>query len=193
MLTAHRVARLITACCFLAVPSLLAAAETPASTPSPAPTVWSGDKPPFGFTGGADSVDALLDQFVAALTAGDLAALEPLRVTQEEYGSIIVPGMVEKGQQPRATFEKTNQVFFGMLDSRSRYAAEAFINRLKGKKIVRREVTFTKPTQEWAWYTSRGYLHLMLFDDQGESYEMNGGWIAEVDGRFKFIGFNGKS
>jgi len=189
--TPHRVACLITACCLLALPSL-SAAEAPAATPSPVPTVWSGGKPPFGFTGGADSTDALIDQFLAALTAGDLAALKPLRVTQEEYGSIIVPGMVEKGKEPRTTFEKANQVFFGMLDSRSRYAAQALIDRFKGKKIVRREVSFTKPPQEWAWYNARGDLHMILFDDQGQSYEMKSGWIAEVDGRFKFIGFNWK-
>src|SRR5512143_2282240 len=43
---------LITACCLLALPSLLAAAEAPTTTPStvPVPTVWSGDKPPFGLT-----------------------------------------------------------------------------------------------------------------------------------------------
>ena len=190
MLTAYRLGRVFTVCWMLAAPSLLLAAE--AATPSPAPTVWSGDKPPFGLTGGAESQEALLDQFLAGLTSGDLAALNRLRVTAEEYGSIIVPGMVTKGQQPRTTFEKANAVFFGMLDSRSRYAAQALIDRFKGKKIVRREVSFTHPTQEWAWYTARGDLFLVLFDDQGERYEMKSGWIAEVDGRFKFIGFNWK-
>ena len=188
MLTAHRVGRFVLVCCLLTMPSSLLAAEAP--TPSPAPTVWSGEKPPVGLTGGADSLDALLDQFLASITAGDLDALNRLRVTPAEYGSIIVPGMVAKGQQPRTTFEKVNAVFFGMLDSRSRYSAQALIEHFKGKKIVRREVTFTKPIQEWAWYTARGELRLTLFDDQGERYEMKSGWIAEVDGRFKFIGFN---
>ena len=51
-------------------------------------------------------------------------------------------------------------------------------------------MTFTKPTQEWLWYTAHGELRLVLFDDAGERYEMKSGWIAEVDGRYKFIGFN---
>ncbi|HSP97939.1 MAG TPA: hypothetical protein VL049_11925 [Candidatus Dormibacteraeota bacterium] len=190
-----RVRCLITACCLLALPSLLAAAEAPTTTPSPVPvpTVWSGDKPPFGLTGGADSIDALIDQYIAAITAGDLAALEPLRVTLEEYGSIIVPGMVEKGKQPRTTFEKVNAVFYGMLDSRSRYSVQSLIDRFKGKKIVRHELTFSKPTQEWAWYTAHGEVRLVLFDDRGTRYEMKSGWIAEVNGRFKFIGFDWKN
>src|SRR5436190_24203970 len=85
VLIPHRVVSVITACCLLALPSLLAGAEAPA--PAPVPTVWSGDKPPFGFSGGADTMDALIDRFLAAVTAGDLEALNPLRVTQNEYGS----------------------------------------------------------------------------------------------------------
>lgn len=197
MLTPSRVAYLIVAC-VLASPSLLGATPTPvakpATTPAPTqaalPTVWSGDTPPFGFTGGAESVDALLDQFLAAVTAGDLAALERLRVTKEEYGSIIVPGEAPKGQPPRTTYQKANDVFFGMLDSRSRYAAQAIVDAFKGKKIARRELTYSKGTREWLWYTGRGEVRLVLFDDQGERYELKTGWIAEVDGRFKFIGFN---
>jgi hypothetical protein len=189
-----RIRCLITACCLLAVPSLLVAAEAPTTTPSPlpVPTVWSGDKPPFGLNGGADSADALIDEYLAAITAGDLEALKPLRVTSEEYGSIIVPGMVEKGTSPRTTFEKVNAVFFGMLDSRSRYCAQALIDKYKGKKFVRREIKFSKPTQEWAWYTARGEVRLVAYDEQGEDYEIKSGWIAEVDGRYKFIGFDWK-
>ncbi|MBX3028483.1 hypothetical protein KF840_26615 [bacterium] len=186
----HRIVRAVAACCLLAAPSLLHAAEVPTPSPAPVPTVWSGERPPFGFTGGAESTEALLDQFLAAITAGDLEALHRLRVTKEEYGAIIVPGMTPKGQPPRTTFEKVNTVFFGMLDSRSRYAAKALVDRFQGKRIVSRQVTFSKPTQEWAWYTARGELRLVVVDDQGESYELKSGWIADVDGRYKFIAFN---
>ncbi|MFN8642885.1 MAG: hypothetical protein U0802_14995 [Candidatus Binatia bacterium] len=182
--------RLLLAASCLMVAAPAGAAPAPTDTPAPMPTVWSGAKPPFGLSGGADSQEALLDQFVAGLTAGDMDALNRLRVTQQEYGSIIVPGMVAKGTPPRTTFEKVNIVFFGMLDSRSRYALQALVERFKGKKIVRREVRFTEPTQEWAWYTARGDTALVLVDDQGERYEMKTGWIAEVDGHFKFVGFN---
>lgn len=166
------------------------AAPVPTDTPAPVPTVWSGEKPPFGFTGGAASEAALVDQFLAGMLAGDLDALNRLRVTKEEYGSIIVPGMVEKGKPPRTTFEKVNAVFYGMMDSRSRYALQALVDRFKGKKIVRHEVSFTEPPQEWAWYSAKGDTFIVLFDEAGERYEMKTGWIAEVDGRFKFIGFN---
>ena len=197
MLIPYRLAMLIVTSCLLAAPPIASAAPAPTttpaaatSTPAPVATVWSGEKPPFGFSGGAESQDALIDQFLAALTAGDTDVLNRLRVTKEEYGSIIVPGMVEKGKPPRTTFEKVNSVFFGMMDSRSRYAAQALIERFKGKKIVRHEVSFSEPPQVWAWYSAQGELRLVLIDDQGERSEMKSGWIAEVDGRYKFIGFN---
>lgn len=199
MFIAHRLRMLTVITCLLAPAALARAAAAPTatpraalvtSTPAPVATVWRGDKPPFGFTEGAESPDALLDRFVAALTAGDLEALHRLRVTKDEYGSIIVPGMVEKGKPPRTTFEKVNDVFFGMLDARSRYVAQSLVQRFKGKKIVRREVRFTDPPQAWAWYSATGDTVLVLVDDQGERLEMKTGWIAEVDGRFKFIGFN---
>lgn len=175
--------------CALLASGAVAVAE-PTTTPSPVPTVWSGEKPPAGLSGGAASIDALLDQFLAAVTAGDLEALNRLRVTDQEYGSIIVPGMVAKGEPPRATFEKVNSVFFGMLNTRSHYAAQALIDRFKGKTLTRRELSFTKGVQDWAWYTARGDTFLVVTDEQGERYEFKTGWIAEVDGRFKFIGFN---
>jgi hypothetical protein len=100
VLIPHRVACLVIAC-FVVAPAILVAAEPPTNTPASVPTVWSGERPPFGFTGGADSQDALLDQFLAAITSGDLAKLNGLRVTSDEYGSIIVPGMSPKGQPPR--------------------------------------------------------------------------------------------
>ena len=186
-----RIARRIFVIVWLVVaPAFLVAAEPPTGTPHPRPCLHVERRSRRSASPAAPSRRALLDQFLAAITAGDLAKLNSLRVTSDEYGSIIVPGMSPKGQPPRTTFAKVNAVFFGMLDSRSRYAAQALIDRFKDKKIVRREVTFTKPTQEWLWYTARGELRLELFDDQGERYEMKSGWIAEVDGRFKFIGFN---
>jgi len=187
--------RLTLLCILAASPAQVGAAASPTrpaptQTPEALATVWSGERPPFGFTGGADSVQALLDAFLAALTTGDLEALHCLRVTKEEYGGIIVPGEAPKGQPPRTTYQKVNEVFFGMLDSRSRYAARALVDRFKGRRIVRRELTYTKGTREWLWYTGRGEVRLVLFDETGERHELRTGWIAEVDGRCKFVGFN---
>ena len=165
--------------------------RTPAATPPPAvPTIWTGDKPPIGLSGGAGSVDALLDLFLAAVKAGDLKTLYGLRLTKEEYTSIVVPGEVPKGQPPRQTFEKVNDVFFGMLDTRSQYAAQAIVGAFKDKEFVTREVRMTEPRREFAWYTAIGEVRIILTQADGQQSELRTGWIAEVDGQYKFIGFN---
>jgi hypothetical protein len=170
------------------------AARTPAAPPTPTapvvPTIYSGTEPPIGLTGGAGSLDELVERMLAAVTAGDLPALHRLRLTKEEYCNIIVPGEVPKGQLPRQTFEKVNDVFFGMLDTRSRYAAEAIVQSFKGKKFVDRRITLTKPTREFAWYTAHGEVRVSLREESGAEGTLRTGWVAEVDGRYKFIGFN---
>lgn len=166
------------------------AAAAPAPPPPPAPTIPSGDKPPIGLRGGYGSIEALVDAFLDAVQAGDTGAMHRLRLTKEEYANIIVPGEVPKGQPPRATFEKVNDVFFGMMDSRSRYTADAIVARFKGKSFTARRIEFTKGTREWAWYTGHGELRIVLTDAEGREETLRTGWIAEVDGQFKFIGLN---
>lgn len=165
--------------------------RTPAPTPPPAvPTIYSGERPPIGLRGGATSVEALLDQFLAAVTAGDFKALNALRLTKEEYCNIVVPGEVPKGQPPRQTFEKVNDVFYNLLDTRSQYAAQAIVGSFKDKEFVKREVRMTEPRREFAWYTAIGEVRMVLTQADGQWSELRTGWIAEVDGRYKFIGFN---
>lgn len=165
-------------------------AQPPTSTPAAVPTIYSGDKPPIGLTGGAESVDALIDQFLAAVKAGDFKALYQLRLTKEEYCNIVVPGEVPKGQPPRQTFEKVNDLFFGMLDTRSQYAAQAIVGVFKDREFVKREVRMTEPKREFAWYTAIGEVRIDLTQADGRPSELRTGWIAEVDGRYKFIGYN---
>jgi len=146
--------------------------------------------PPIKLSGGAPSVDVLLDEFLAAVEHKDLAALERLRLTKEEYTRIIVPGQVRKGQPPLQTFEKANDVFWGMMNTRSRYTIESLVNEHGGRHYVRRQLEFTEPTREFAWYTAYGGVELTLWNDQGQDYELATGWIAEVDGSYKFIAFS---
>ena len=165
--------------------------RTPAATPVPAvPTIHSGDRPALGLSGGAASIDALIEQFLAALKAGDTAALHRLRLTKEEYVGIIVPGEVAVGQPPRQTFEKVNDVFFGMLDSKSRYTADALVQGFQGREFVSHRLRLTEGTRPYAWYTAHGQVRLTLVDADGKESELATGWIAEVDGRFKFIALN---
>lgn len=171
-----------------------AAAETPPpatpTAPPPDATIHVGERAPIGLEGGAESFDALAEQFLAAVYAGDTGAMHRLRLSKDEYVGIIVPGEVPKGQPPRATFQKVNDVFFGMLDSRSRYAADAIVSGFKGKSYPQRRVELSKGVREFAWYTAHGEVRIVFTDAQGLEHTLRTGWVAEVDGRFKFIGFN---
>ena len=158
---------------------------------APASAAAASSKPPIGLSGGAPSIDALLDQFLAALEQKDTQALERLRLTKEEYTQIVMPGTVTKGQPPLQTFEKANDVAWGLLNARSHYTLEAMISGYGGRHYVKRQLEFSEsPPREYAWYIAYGGTRLTLWDEQGEAHELSTGWIADVDGSHKFIGFN---
>ena len=167
------------------------AAEPPTNTPAPVPTVWSGDKPPFGFTGGAESQEALIDQFLAGLTAGDLMPLNRLRVTKEEYGEHHRPRHGGQGAAAAYDLRQGQRRLLRHARQPQPLRGAGADRPLQGQEDrPPRDDASPKPIQEWLWYTAHGELRLVLFDDAGERYEMKSGWIAEVDGRYKFIGFN---
>ncbi len=190
----NRVA-LVSILLLLAAPAAGAATPPPGGVPTPTSpppeaTIHSGARPPFGLQNGAPSLAALVETFLAAVHAGDVTALHALRLSREEYVGIIVPGEVPKGQPPRATFAKVNDLFFGMLDTKSRYAAEAIVRGFAGREFPRRRLVLSQGTREFAWYTAHGEVRVIFTDAQGIEHTLRTGWVAEVDGRFKFIGFN---
>lgn len=159
-----------------------AAAAAVAAPPAPAAA-------PIGLSDGAPSIDALLDEFVAAVEAHDAAALHKLRVTKAEYDGIIVPGMVAKGQPPRQVSEQPREWFWSLNDTKSRYFADDMFSKYAGRHYVQRQLTLTEPVQEWAWYSVHGEVRLALTATDQKVYELRTGSIAEVDGRYKFISF----
>lgn len=146
--------------------------------------------PPRSLSGGAPSLEALVDAFLAAIEKQDHQALHRLRLTKEEYTEIIVPGAVPKGQPPRQTFAEVNDVFWGILDTKSRYVADMLVATYGGRHYVDRRLELTRGVREWAWFTGHGELRLTLSDAAGEKVQLRSGWIAEVGGRYKFIGFH---
>ena len=149
--------------------------------------------PPPKLTGGESSIDALVDKFLRALDKKDERALHRLRVTEQEYRDIIVPGSVKPGEPPRdGVTEQTNQFFWSMLNQKSEDFGRAFIKGLGGRHYKRKELTFTKGTRQFAWYTAHGDVQLVLQDASGDRRELRTGTIAEIGGRYKFIGFNAK-
>ncbi len=155
----------------------VAVASTPADT----------SNPPFGFSGGKDSVEELVKAYLDAIYRRDEAALRTLRVTEDEYQRIIVPGTVDRGAPPRHISETVQKYFWGQLDHKSVLYQEILFRRFADQKIERYEIVFTEEPREYDWYKAWGETRI--------DYENNlrtavpSGWIAEVDGKYKFLGY----
>lgn len=138
----------------------------------------------------ARSIDALLDQFLRALSQGDEQALQRLRVSEHEYRDIIIPGTVKPGEAPRNVAPEPSAWFWSMLNQKSEDVSRALIKTYAGHTYKRKALSFTKGTRQFAWYTAHGDVRLVLESESGETRELGTGAIAEIDGRYKFIGFN---
>jgi hypothetical protein len=141
------------------------------------------------FAGGAPSVDALMDQFVEALSKKDMDALTKLRVNETEYVDLIVPGTVPLGRPPRQVSQSPREFFWRMLDTKSRYFADNLMERFGGRTYRSHQLRFSKPTQEYAWYKAHGEVRMELQGDDDVTYHLPTGWVAEIDGKYKFIGY----
>ncbi len=142
-----------------------------------------------GLQGGASSIGELLNQMVSALNTKDRGALENLRVTEEEYRGIIIPGHAEPGHAPQRIGEEAAEYFWGVLDTRSRFNAAGLLGNAGGQGLEVVDWSFTKGVKTYAGYTAHRRLELRVKSLAGSSEEIATGSIAEVDGRFKFISF----
>lgn len=145
--------------------------------------------PARSFAGGAPSVDALLDQFLAALAANDEQALHRLRVDEAEYREIIIPGTVPPGESPRRVSAQPQEFFWRLLDTKSRDFGYLLLQEFGGHAYRRTALAFTEKSRPYAWYTAHGQVRLIVQDAEGRERVLRTGWIAEAGGTFKFIGF----
>ena len=134
-------------------------------------------------------MDELVDRFLLALEAKDLEALRALRVSQTQYLDIIVPGTVEKGRPPRQVTEKPKQFFWEMLDFKSGEFAKILSDRFGGRHYRSHAYEFTREAREYDWYKAHGELKILLEGEDQTVYRLQTGWVAEVGGRYKFIGY----
>ena len=140
-------------------------------------------------TGGAPSIDTLLDQFLAALAARDEQALRRLRVTETEYREIIIPGTVKPGEPLRQVAEQPSQFFWSMLNQRSEDVSRVILKKWGGHRYIRKALRFTRGSRQFASYTAHGDVRLDVEDEHHDGDELRAGAIAEVAGRYKFISF----
>jgi hypothetical protein len=159
--------------------ALLAAVAFTAPVRAGAPTV----------TGGADSKEALVRQFLDALEHDDAAALRALRVDREEYLTIILPGTVPPGQPLRKWRSEATQYFWGEIDSKCLYTEEALLATWRGHHWTVKEMTFDKGQQDYATYRAWKQTRLVLAGEDGKEARLETGSIAEIGGRYKFLSY----
>ena len=147
-------------------------------------------RPPFALTDASPSAPALIQRLLAALERKDEATLHSLRMSEREYREIIAPGTVPPGQPPRHTDDKVSQFYWRMLDSKSRDLGRELLYRFGGRKLDVGEVEYVKGPLEYAWYQALGQARIHVKNEKGDEAIIPAGYVAEVDGQFKFIGLN---
>lgn len=144
-------------------------------------------RPPFA---GFPSEEALLDEFVAAVGAKDKIALDQLRVTATEYRDVIIPGSVPVGKTMQGPLTETKfNYFWSMLNTKSRDYAVVILNDFGGHNWRRTRHWHTKEPQQFTGYRGLGEVRIAVVDDAGLTATVRTGFIADVAGQYKFIGF----
>jgi len=138
---------------------------------------------------GAASIDKLIGDFVQAINDRDKARLRQLRVSQEEYLGVILPGSVEPGERRPQYNQEEAEYLWGILNGKSVYVEANLLASFGGHHATVTEKEFRKGTKKYADYTAFKQLILTLKDDKGTEATMKIGSIAEVDGQFKFISY----
>jgi len=135
------------------------------------------------------SADALIGRFLDALKNKDAAALRSLRVTEDEYLKIILPGSVDKGKPLRKWPDETCRYFWSEINAKSLYSEEYLLSLWGGHTYQIKNVAYEKGTRDFAVYKAYRQLRLTLVRDDGEEAVLGTGSIAELNGEFKFLSF----
>lgn len=139
--------------------------------------------------GWATSREELITRFLEALRQKDGAALERLRVNEEEYVEIILPGSVPEGQPLRTWPREVSAYFFRDLDTKSRYSQQQLLANFGGHRVRIENVEYEGGVKRYANHVAHRQLRLTLKNESGEEAVLETGSIAEIEGRFKFISF----
>jgi hypothetical protein len=186
----------------LTVATVSAASERAkeSTTPAPAqqqtvtrenPSSQAASAPAMKLTGGAPSLDDLVARFLDALQKKDKDAIHRLRITQDEYLDIIMPGSVDAGK-PLRQYDHRDQAsmyFWSILDTKSVYTEANLIAEFGGAPLKLKSVKYRKGVKEYATYKAYKQLSLVLEHGDGSDDELRIGSVAEIDGQYKFISY----
>ena len=182
----HRAARIGTFLVLLVAILIASAFRTTATKAKPGePDIPRG----LQLSNAAASIDELVGRFLRAVESGDEHAVEVLRVTEDEYRQIILPGSVEPGEPPQKFRDQESEYFWGVMNGKSLYSRANMMHGYGGKKFQLKKIGFKKGTRKWAGYIAYEKLVLTLETEDGQEVLLPTGSIAEVGGRYKFVSF----
>ena len=148
------------------------------------------ERPNIALVDAAPSVETLVERFLDALAAKDGARLHRLRVTETEYRELIMPGAVKPGEKLQIFPDEDSKFFWGMLDTKSIYAAVGFLRDYGGRALTLKGIGYQSDGRiQYAWYEAYRAPRITVVDTEGEELALLIGSIAIVDGRYKFISF----
>ena len=142
-----------------------------------------------GLRDGARSVDELMQDLVLAIRENDADALRRLRVSEQEYRQIIVPGSAEPGEPPRQYSADFEDYLWGALDAKNRHSERDLLTQWGGRVLSVEEASFQRGVRAYRGYTAHSRLNLTLKDDHGAKVSFEMGSVAQVGNRYKFISF----
>jgi hypothetical protein len=137
---------------------------------------------------GAGSPDELVNRFLAALAANDRGQIESLRVDENEYRNLIMPGSVKSGFPPQLMPDKKSEYFWRQHNTLSVYTLVGLLKGYGGESFRLKKVEYPR-VDEFIWYKAYRDPTLLLESEGGEVVELQLGSIAEYRGRYKFISY----
>jgi hypothetical protein len=138
-----------------------------------------------GLTNGAASVEELVDRMLASLRAGDLAALEALRVTKDEYLRLIFPHfkLTGSGSALSADFH------WQLLDLKSAKGARHAISEHGGTDLKVLEIRQESKVEDYGHFQLLGKTQVKVRAGGEEIWIRFLGSTVAMGGKFKFLSF----
>lgn len=137
-----------------------------------------------GFTGGAPSLEALAEGVVAALAAGDTAALASLRVTEFEHNRLLWPAFPAARQDPPFPVE----LAWENLEVRNAGALHRLRPRFAGRDVRLASVACPGGEERYAGFTVLHDCRLEVVEDgarRGVTQPFRS--VVVRDGRYKLV------
>ena len=135
------------------------------------------------------SVDDTINRFLSALQYKDKHALRQLRVTEDEYKEVIIPGNVDPGMPPQEFPEQLSNYAWGIINGKSIYVEANLLAEHGGHRYVVKDVLYRKGIKRYAGFKAYKQLVLTVADEKGAVTKISTGTIVDVDGQYKFVSF----